>query len=184
MADETTTYLEGNDNELVHIFYEFYIFLYLLNHDSKQCQELHNVLEDARRIHSRAIMDFFSDTKKKKDDIIVKDIVKNDFASNYYFDKNKYSDVRYLINKATAHLTEASCKSTVFPDGLEEKCKGFYVELAKMIMKFTSDIGTVIKDYLRPKLQENEVHNLINNVIDYELATILKNQKYFTEEDN
>lgn len=178
MSNKTNTYLEGNENELVHIFYEFYIFLYLLNHDSKECQELHNIIEDARRLHSRVIMDFFSDTGKN-DDIVVKNIVKDNVVSSYLFDKEKYSDIRTMINKATAHLTEASCKSTIYPDGLEEKCKEFYVELVKMITNFTGSIDTIIKSELKAKLQDNNVCNLINNITDYSLNTILNVPQYF-----
>ena len=183
MADQTSIYIEGNDNELVHIFYEFYIFLYLLNHDSEQCQELHNILEEARRLHSRAIMDFFSDVKSKKDDIIVVDIVDDNYVSNYFFDRKKYADVRKMINKATAHLTEASCKSTIYPDGLEEKCKEFDVELVKMILNFTGRIEKIIKNDLKSKLQDDNVRTIISNITQYGWETILKNKKYFIEDN-
>lgn len=184
MSNKTITYLEGNENKLIHIFYEFYIFLYLLNHDSKKCQELHNVLEDARRLHSRVIIDFFSDTRKKSDDIIVKDIVKDDFTSKYLFDKKTYFDIRNMINKTTAHLTEASCNRDVFPEGLEKKCRELYVELVKMVLDFTGSIDTIIKDNLKTKLQDNVVRDLKSKITYYLLETILKNIKYFVVEDN
>lgn len=183
MANETITYLEGNENQLVHIFYEFYIFLYLLNHDSKECQELHNVLEDARRLHSRVIMDFFSDTKKKSDDIIVTDIVNDGFKSKYLFSNKAYDDIRTMINKTTAHLTEASCKSTVYPDGLEERCKELDVELVKIILEFTKNIEKIIENDLKAKLQDDKVRTLIGNITTFGWQTILKNLKYFIEDN-
>lgn len=101
MEDKTITYLEGNDNELVHIFYEFYIFLYLLNHDSKQSQELHNILEESRRIHARSVVNFFV-KHRYKDDLIVSDIVEQEYQLEYIFPKKKYKNALDIINKSTA----------------------------------------------------------------------------------
>lgn len=190
MADKTMNcdFLEGNPNELVHVFYEFYMFLFLLNHDSKTSQELHNILLESRLLRSRVIMDFFSEKKKRPnnkpcDDITVDDIVKNGQASNYYFDKSKYSDVRRLINKTTAHLTNASCSAAIFPTGLEDKTKFLYVDLAKMILNFVGNINTIIKDDLKTKLQDEDVRKLISDIVVYEFETIIKNLQYFIEEN-
>lgn len=176
MADETNICLEGNENKLLHIFYEFHIFIYLLNIDFKNPQELSNILVDARRLHSRTIMDFFSDTKKKEDDIIVTDIVEDNSVSSYLLDKEKYSDVRKMINKATAHLTGASCQKDFFPDELEEKCRDFYVELLKMIMDFTENIDKIINDNLKAKLQDSDVQNLIGKFLR-KAKEIIENNK-------
>lgn len=175
MADETNICLEGNENELLHIFYEFHIFIYLLITDFKNSQELSNILVDARRLHSRTIMDFFSDIKKA-DDIIVTDIVKDNVVSSYLFDKEKYSDVRKMINKATAHLTEASCQKDFFPDELEKKFEKFYFELVKKIVDFTENIDKIINDNLKAKLQDSDVQNLIGKFLR-KAKEIIENNK-------
>lgn len=128
-------------------------------------------------------MDFFAEKKKSCDDISVDDIVKSNLVSNYYFDKSKYSDVRQLINKTTAHLTNASCSADIFPTGMEDKTKFLYVGLAKIILDFVGNINTIIKDDLKTKLQDEKVQKLISGIVHYEYETIIKNSQYFIEEN-
>lgn len=182
MANETITYLEGNENQLVHIFYEFYIFLYLLNHDSKECQELHNVLEESRRIHARCVVNFFVKNKKRyKDDLIVSDIVEQKYLLEYIFPKEKYQNALDIINKSTAHLTLTSCKENFYTKEKEEECKKFYVAIAEYIAHFTWQIDKIIIGELREKLKTDEVSGFISKIKEYDYYTFFSNINYYVE---
>lgn len=182
MANETITYLEGNENKLVHIFYEFYIFLYLLNHDSLECQELHNILEESRRIHARCVVNFFVKNKNRyKDDLIVSDIVEPEYLPEYIFPKEKYKNALDIINKSTAHLTLTSCKENFYTKEKEEECKKFYVAIAEYISHFTWQVDKIIKDTLREKLKTDEVSRLISQVKGYDYSTFFSSMKYYFE---
>lgn len=97
-------HLEDDKNLLVQVFAEFITFLYLTLCDSKDNKMLHNIFLESKRIHIRALSDFFSSNEKMRR--------KGDLSSSYFLaapiplDVQVSSNLRDQINKETAHLTE------------------------------------------------------------------------------
>lgn len=131
------------------------------NCKDKRWQEVKDIFIESRRIHARVIIDFFSGSKHREDDIIVDDIV-TEPNEYYHLEKTNYSDIRNMTNKATAHLARAGCTSSAYPPG--DKCRKAYADLAEKIFDFTENINAIIKDDLKTKLQDEAVCTLIEKI--------------------
>lgn len=172
-------FLEGNSNVLFHILYEFHIFLYTLNYTSKSA-EFHNIILDAQRIHARAVLDFFRDQKKYKDDIIITDILDKSVNPDEYIfaDSDEIEAIRKIINKTTAHLTYESCKEDIYHDNDDLHIR-LFVKLVNLIKHFVFHLPDILNDENKAYLNDTKTQELHASIKSEILITMIKNGNNF-----
>ena len=97
-------YLESSNNAIIQVFSEFDMFLYVISHTCSTNLYLQNVINDSRRIHIRALINFFNNSGKKSDDLFSCQFLTHDHSAELSI--SNHTEVVNFIIKYTAHITK------------------------------------------------------------------------------
>lgn len=162
-------FLENNKNLIVQVFSEFYIFLFLVHYDCNDNKMLHNALLDSKKIHIRSLCDFFSNSKKKKDDLIYKDFIISDVDLSV----SEPVKVRTFINKSTAHISRKRGQMK-FP---EEEFLVVTKALIRSINSFIREMDYHLNLDYSEEYYDQEVQQMKSNILWQIVAIVLDNAK-------
>lgn len=160
-------YLENYDNLFVQIFNEFYTFLYVVQYDCKSNLTLHNVMLDSKKIHIRALCDFFSNQRKQDDDLIYTDFIN----SQVDLSVQKTTDLKRFINKSTAHISKK--RGTLkFP---EKDFLDVTKALICRINRYIAELDKNLKREYKVLYDDEKVQKMRKNVLTQVLAVAVYN---------
>lgn len=164
-----STYLEDYNNPFIQIFHEFHIFLFTAQYDCKSNKMLSNVILDSKKIHIRALCEFFSNQRNTKDDFIYKDFISSSTDLSVDIDKT----LRTFINKNTAHISKQRGNGTInVPDGEFLKVQQ---ALIKSINRFIGELDNHVCDKYKDLYNEKDVQNIKSSVLTQILKITLYN---------
>ena len=149
--------LEYYDNPIMQVFAEFAAFLYVAQYDCKTSKMLHNIMLESKKIHIRALCEFFSNTKKYKDDLIYKDFIISDEDLSI----SVSDELRRFINKSLAHISKKRGKQK-FP---EDEFIKVQMDLIKSINRFMGEISKNIKTEYKQYLDDNNVREVRTSIL-------------------
>lgn len=151
-------FLEDYDNPIMQVFAEFATFLYVVRYDCKTNKMLHNIMLESKKIHIRALCEFFSNTKEYKDDLIYRDFIITDKDLSVPIS----DELRRFINKSLAHISKKR--------GKQEVPKNEFIQvqnnLIKAIDMFMYDIDRNIKTEYKQYLDDSQVQEVRNTIIN------------------
>ena len=150
-------FLEDYDNPILQVFAEFATFLYVVRYDCKTNKMLHNIMLESKKIHIRALCEFFSNTKEYKDDLIYRDFIITDKDLSVPIS----DELRRFINKSLAHISKKRGRQK-FPEGEFIKVQ---MDLIKSISRFMSEIDRNIKLEYRKYLIDSQVQDVLTGIL-------------------
>lgn len=144
-------FLEDFDNPIMQVFAEFATFLYVVQYDCKTNKMLHNIMLESKKIHIRALCEFFSNKRKFDDDLIYKDFIISDEDLSVSIS----SELKQFINKSLAHISKKRGKQEVPKNEFIQLQK----DLIKAINRFTGEIDRNIKTEYKQYLDDSQVQD-------------------------
>lgn len=134
-TEKLSNFIEDTDNPIIQVLQEFLTFLYLVEHDSKENEMLHNIFQIVMKLEMRTLLYFFSNERKDEDDYIYTDFIVNAEDLSVELPNNA---LRRFINKNTMHLSKKRGKLTVPTTDLTNTRDS----LIKSINRFTEALAT------------------------------------------
>lgn len=157
-------FLEEADNLLVQVYYEFAVFLFLVQRKSAD-KYLHNIMMDATRIHIRVLADFFSSKRNNPSDLLYSDFLIN--CPSIQIDLPRH--IRHFINQSTAHLTKGRGKNVIN----DQEFRGIVSSIVSSIHGFTSQANRAnLKDEYK-SLLDDEALKEIKAIVEKDLLSFL-----------
>ncbi len=150
-------FLEDYENPIMQVFAEFAAFLYVVKYDCKTNKMLHNIMLESKKIHIRALCEFFSNSKRNKDDFIYRDFIITDKDLSVPIS----DELRRFINKSLAHISKKRGKQK-FPEGELIKVQ---MDLIKSINRFMEEISKNIKTEYEQYLDDNNVREVRTSIL-------------------
>lgn len=150
-------FLEDYDNPIMQVFAEFATFLYVVQYDCKTNKMLHNIMLESKKIHIRSLCEFFSNTKRNKDDFIYRDFIITDKDLSI----SVSDELRRFIDKSLAHISKKRGRQKFSEDEFIK----VQMDLIKSINRFMGEISKNIKPGYKQYLDDNNVQDVRTSIL-------------------
>ena len=145
-TEKLSNFIEDTDNPIIQVLQEFLSFLYLVKPIYSNDRTLHNILLQARKLHMRVLLDFFSNKRNPRyDDYRYNDFITAAEDLSVFCPNNLWE----FINKSLMHPSDKRGKLSVPTSDLENVKNSLVESIERFIKALDSKLNSEFAEFYK-----------------------------------